>query len=203
MTSTPFLLPCCPGGKRLIAQLDAAVDHADVSVVVKQVEQVLLAAIVDPAIEMPAVIHEAVSDHYARRELYRSPLHGYSVIAMTWGAGQGTPLHDHDGQWCVEGVWHGTLKITPYQLLAREGERHRFQPHPCIVGNRGSAGNLIPPDEFHVLRNASAEEIAISIHVYQQPLERCSVFEPVAEGSDWYLRRMLEMATDPTPDCVS
>jgi predicted metal-dependent enzyme (double-stranded beta helix superfamily) len=40
------------------------------------------------------------------------------VIAMSWGPGQGTPLHDHDAMWCVEGVWLGELEITRYELLS-------------------------------------------------------------------------------------
>lgn len=141
-------------------------------------------------------MHAPVSAHYARRELYRSPAHGYSIIAMTWGPAQGTPLHDHDGLWCVEGVWRGDLEITPYQLLEREGEQCHFSPRACLHGCRGSAGNLIPPDEFHTLRNARADAIAVSVHVYQRVMERSHVFEPVPEKPQWYRRRAHALSLD-------
>lgn len=39
-------------------------------------------------------------DTYARRLLYADPAGRYSVVVMTWGAGQSTPIHDHAGVWC-------------------------------------------------------------------------------------------------------
>jgi predicted metal-dependent enzyme (double-stranded beta helix superfamily) len=163
---------------------------------VARVEQVLRQAIADPAIVLPDCVHEPISDHYARRELYRSARHGYSIIAMTWGPGQGTPLHDHDGLWCVEGVWQGTLRITPYRLCEDHGDIARLQPLAAVDGARGSAGNLIPPDEFHVLCNASDDEIAISVHVYQGPMEHCTVFVPEPGIADGYRRERRVLQTD-------
>lgn len=203
MCVNPTLLDTARGGDRLVAQLDVAIASADPVTVVRQVEQVLVAAIADPDIALPAAVYEPVADHYARRELYRSPAHGYSVIAMTWGPGQGTPLHDHDGCWCVEGVWEGSLHITPYRLMQRDGERFRFQPCQTLTGTVGSAGNLIPPDEHHVLRNASDTQVAVSLHVYQQPLQRCDVFEPQPDDLGWYLRREVILATDGIAAAVS
>lgn len=184
------------GRERLVAAIDAALAAPDVAATVARIEQALQQAIADPTVVLPGCIHEPITDHYARRELYRSARHGYSIIAMTWGAGQGTPLHDHDGLWCVEGVWQGVLRITPYRLLEDRGDTARFQPLPALTSERGSAGNLIPPDEFHVLRNASDDEIAISVHVYQRPLERCTVFVPEIGHEDWHRRESRQMQTD-------
>lgn len=184
-------------------KIDTAL-HADaVAVQVTLIEQALMQAIADPAIRLPACVLQPVEDHYARRELYRSQRHGYSVIAMTWGAGQGTPLHDHDGLWCVEGVWQGALEITPYRHLGSEGDSCRFEPLPSLHAQRGSAGNLIPPEEFHILRNASETAIAVSVHVYQRPMERCTVFEPDAARPGWYRRDERIMATDGAPALAS
>lgn len=184
------------GRERLVAAIDAALATADVATAVARVEQVLRQAIADPAIVLPDCVHEPISDHYARRELYRSARHGYSIIAMTWGPGQGTPLHDHDGLWCVEGVWQGTLRITPYRLCEDHGDIARLQPLAAVDGARGSAGNLIPPDEFHVLCNASDDEIAISVHVYQGPMEHCTVFVLEPGITDGYRRERRVLQTD-------
>ncbi len=196
MISDATRFPGFTGRDRLLEALDAAVLAPDTATVVARVEQVLLRAIADPAIVLPDCVHEPITDHYARRELYRSARHGYSIIAMTWGPGQGTPLHDHDGLWCVEGVWRGALRITPYRLLETRGDAARFQPLPTLTGERGSAGNLIPPDEFHVLCNASDAEIAVSVHVYRRPMEHCTVFTPDPEHAGWYLRDSRDMQTD-------
>ncbi len=184
------------GRQRLLDGIDAALQAADTHSAVTRVQRVLERAIKDPQIVLPACVHAPVHGHYARREIYRSPTHGYSIIAMTWGPGQGTPLHDHDGLWCVEGVWQGSLEITPYQMLERDGERYRFVPRDCLHGCKGSAGNLIPPDEFHTLRNSDAEQIAISVHVYQRVMERSHVFQPIDEAPRWYARECRELGLD-------
>ena len=193
-TTSPY--PDFTGRQRLLEAIDAAMQAGDAAATVTAIERALLHAIADPQIVLPDCVHAPITDHYARRELYRSARHGYSNVAMTWGPRQGTPLHDHDGLWCVEGVWQGTLHITPHRLLETRGGEHRLLPLPTLAGERGSTGNLIPPDEYHVLRNASDEEIAISVHVYQRPLEHCAVFVPVAGRGDWYRRESRLMQTD-------
>src|SRR5687768_9136436 len=86
-----------PGRERFIAALDDAVAQGDEHQVTAALRNALCHAIRDSAIELPACVHEPLTTHYARRELYRSPRFGYSVVAMTWAPGQGTLVHDHDG----------------------------------------------------------------------------------------------------------
>ena len=118
-------------------------------------------------------------DHYARRELYRSPEHGYTLVAMTWGPGQGTPLHDHNGQWCVEGVKQGTLTITQYDRTDQP-DRILFNEAGSIEAGPGTAGNLIPPHEYHTIQNKTAD-VAVSLHIYEGEMTHCSAFMP-----DWH-----------------
>ena len=186
-----FTPPPFTGRERLIAGIDAAVCLVDPQAITGALQRVLREAIVDPLIELPPCVRRPVDGHYARRELYRSATLGYSVIAMCWGPGQGTPLHDHDAMWCVEGVWHGDLRVTPYALLEQHGPRWRFAAQPVLYGETGSAGSLIPPHEYHTLRNASSENIAVSLHVYQGPMERSTVFDPLGDG--WYQPRVQEL----------
>ncbi len=182
------------GRDRLIAAVDHAVQHDDPQQIAKTLRGALREAIADSRIQLPSCCHRPISDHYARRELYRSADYGYSIVAMSWAPGQGTPLHDHSGLWCVEGVWLGQLEVTQYRLLERDGDRFRFQPERSIIGDCGSAGSLIPPHEYHTIRNTSDNQLAISVHVYQGEMTRSAVFEPSGDG--WYERRMKEMETD-------
>ena len=142
---------------------------------------------------------EPISDHYARRELYTSPEFGYSVIAMTWGPGQGTKIHDHSGMWCVEGVWRGRLEITQYELAEHDDERYRFVAAGTIEAGTGSAGSLIPPHEYHTIRNPSDDAIAVSLHVYQRTMVRCGIYTPEADASGaegWQRRGERLLGTD-------
>ncbi|HST44541.1 MAG TPA: cysteine dioxygenase family protein, partial [Luteimonas sp.] len=140
-----------PGRELMIAGIDEAVSLGDEHAVTASLRTLLCRTIGDPAVRLPACVHAPIADHYARRELYRSPVHGYSVVAMTWGPGQGTPIHDHCGLWCVEGVWDGQLEITQYQLVETAGERFRFRAAGGIHAGPGSAGSLIPPHEYHTI----------------------------------------------------
>lgn len=178
----------------MIEAMDAAVCLRDTQAITAALKRVLQQAIADPGICLPPCVRQPAEGRYARRELHRSDALGYSVIAMCWGPGQGTPLHDHDALWCVEGVWQGELMVTPFELRERDGERWRFAPRPALYGHRGSAGSLIPPHEYHTLRNASSEAVAVSVHVYEAPMQRSAVFDPLGEG--WYARRVKVMQTD-------
>lgn len=183
-----------PGHDKMVAALDAAISSGDCQAVTRAVRQTLCELIRDRDFALPDCVHEPISDHYARRELYRSPVHGYSVVAMTWGPGQGTPVHDHSGLWCVEGVWDGELDITQYELLEQDGERFRFRPAGGIQAGPGSAGSLIPPHEYHTIRNASDDRVAVSLHIYKAEMQCCSMFTPV-EG-EWYVRNDRSLETD-------
>ena len=183
-----------PGHAKLVQALDAAVEAGDQHAITAALRNTLCALIRDHDVQLPDCVHEPIVDHYARRELYRSPRHGYSVVAMTWGPGQGTPVHDHSGLWCVEGVWDGQLEITQYELLERDGERFRFRAAGGMQAGPGSAGSLIPPHEYHSIRNASEDAVAISLHIYKAPMECCSMFLP--QDGEWYARAPKALAVD-------
>src|SRR6476619_6416651 len=183
-----------PGHAKLVQAVDAAVESGDQHAITAALRDTMCALIRDREVQLPDCVHEAIADHYARRELYRSPRLGYSVVAMTWGPGQGTPIHDHCGLWCVEGVWDGQLEITQYELLERDGERFRFRAAGGMQAGPGSAGSLIPPHEYHSIRNASPDAVAISLHIYKAPMECCSMFVP--QDGEWYRRAARELATD-------
>jgi len=187
--------PMFPGRQRLLDGIDAAVRRGHPAAITAALEGVLRAAIHDPAIVLPACVRDPVQGRYARRELHRSACLGYSVVAMCWGPGQGTPLHDHGALWCVEGVWQGELQVTPYALLEQQNERFRFAAQPRLHGSVGSTGHLIPPFEYHTLRNASEQHTAVSVHVYEGPMESSAVFAPLGDG--WYERQQQMLASDP------
>ncbi|HET7929851.1 MAG TPA: cysteine dioxygenase family protein [Rhodanobacteraceae bacterium] len=182
------------GRERLIHELDAAVRRDDPASAMRAMRATLCDAIHTGDVRMPDCVFDGCADHYARRELYRSPDLGYCVVAMTWSPGQGTPIHDHSGMWCVEGVWRGALEVVQYELLEHDDTRYRFRPAGTMQASAGSAGSLIPPHEHHSIRNASDTDIAVSVHVYQGCMSSCNVFEP--EHGDWYLRQARVLNLD-------
>lgn len=191
VASEPFT-----GFTEFVSAIDEAVAGAqDCAEKCAALRRALCELIRSPSVKLPAAVHERIEDHYARRTLYHSAEHGYCIVAMTWGPGQGTPIHDHCGMWCVEGVWEGELEVIQYALLEKDGERYRFARAGCSQAGPGSAGSLIPPHEYHVIRNASDTQTAISVHVYAGELTDCATFIPTDEP-DWYQRCTRHLSCD-------
>lgn len=184
---SPFVDLAFAGRSELITALDQAVGHPRVEEVTSAVQATLVDLLCSGTLRLPAALKQPRPEGYARRLVYKSPELGYAIIAMTWGPRQGTPLHDHAGVWCVEGVVEGQIDVTQYQLMDRQGERWRFQPQGTVRATLGTAGCLIPPFEYHTIANALPDRSSVTIHVYGQELERCTVFEGPDAG--WYAEK--------------
>ncbi len=183
-----------PGSANLIQTLDDAVACGSLPAITDKLRTSLCRMMRSGEIRLPECVFEARPDHYARRELYRSEQFGYAVVAMTWGPGQGTPIHDHSGMWCVEGVWHGELEICQYEKMEQAQDRYRFRPVGTIQAGTGSAGSLIPPHEYHAICNPSDSEVCVSLHIYSGPMTECAVFKPLED--DWYERDQRQLSLD-------
>lgn len=183
-----------PGSRDLVRMLDAALELPTIPDITCAIRKGLCQLMREGNVQLPACVFEGRAEHYARRELYRSERHGYAVTAMTWGPGQGTPIHDHHGEWCVEGVWCGALEITQYELRECNDGRYRFDFVGAIEAGTGSAGSLIPPHEYHAVHNLSNDQIAVSLHIYSAPMTSCAVFRP--EDAPWYCRDVRQLSLD-------
>ena len=190
--------PTFTGRDALLATIETALAEPDLEATTHSLRDGLCKLIRDKAVFLPECVFEPVEGHYARRELYACPERGTSVVAMTWAPGQGTPIHDHCGLWCVEGVWQGQLEIVRYELEEQDGERYRFTRYETLTAGTGTAGSLLPPHEYHTIRNPNPAAIAISLHIYQKAMNNCATFEPI-EG-DWYLRNKKTLCLDQV-DC--
>ncbi|MDX1570499.1 MAG: cysteine dioxygenase family protein [Xanthomonadales bacterium] len=183
-----------PGLEDLIEVVDQAVSHEKTAEIVTDLRRALCRLIRDPDLQLPDSVYKPNPNHYARRELYTSPKHGYSIIAMTWGPGQGTPIHDHAGMWCVEGVWAGEIEVVQYDLVDRQDDLYCFKPVGTMQAGYGSAGSLIPPHEYHTIQNITSDSVAVSVHIYSGSMTECNVFGPVGDG--WYRRDQRELNLD-------
>lgn len=173
------------GLENLIDLVDRSVRMDDVDETVDAIKGELCRLIRRGGIEIPERVTRPVPGHYARRLLHRDEKLGYSIVAMSWGPGQSTAIHDHSGMWCVEGVWAGSINVRQYELMERDdSDRFRFEPRNSYEAGPGSAGCLIPPYEYHLIENPCDQGTAVSVHIYGGEMRSCHVFEP--EGDGWY-----------------
>ncbi|MBS1724351.1 MAG: cysteine dioxygenase family protein [Armatimonadetes bacterium] len=185
-----------PKAAELIRLLDEAVDLDCIKGRCEKVKQILEDVFhsgedwLEPQYLVPA--HE----RYARRLLHRDPAGRYSVVAMVWDVGQGTALHDHAGEWCVECVYRGKIKVTSFDLVGSSDEPVvQFVEEKTIFAGCGEAGALIPPFEYHTIANALPDVPSVTVHVYGHELTWCHIFEPV-EGGYTRVRKELCYTAD-------
>ncbi|HEX5758158.1 MAG TPA: cysteine dioxygenase family protein [Thermoanaerobaculia bacterium] len=180
--------PASPGPCRsaalnhLIDDWRDAVRSGDVDAITRRIKADLAGQIRSEGVDLPPSFRRTDPDHYARRLLYRDPELPLTAVVMAWAPNQATPLHDHSGIWCVEGVVEGEMEVVRYDLLEERGGACRFAEVERLRAGVGSAGALIPPLEYHVLRNPT-EETVITLHVYGGEMDHCGVFEPQGDGS--------------------
>lgn len=172
------------GHREMIAMLDSAVRQPTTEEITGRLKDGMCDLIRSGVVRLPDPLRRPNPDHYARRLLYRSDDLGYVVVAMIWGPGQGTALHDHGGTWCVEGVLEGQIAVTQYDLLEQGGQGWQFRKLDTQLTGVGTAGSLIPPHEYHTIANPQTSKPAITMHVYGHEMRECRVFQPADEG--WY-----------------
>ena len=186
-----------PGLRPLIELVDEAVRLPTEGEITEAIKNELCRMIRANAFELPVAVMAPRADRYARRLLHRDEGLGYSIVAMTWGACQSTPIHDHAGMWCVEGVCAGTIDVQQFELMQVEQavSRYCFEPRNSYLAGIGSAGCLIPPYEYHLIANPCDRSPAVSLHIYGGDMDHCHVF--VREGeTNWYRRERRELSFD-------
>jgi len=183
------------GVQDLIAKLDAAVREDSAATRAGAVKRILAETIKSGALALEPRFFVPRPDVYARRLLHRDTTRGYTAVVMTWGPGQGTMLHDHAGIWCVEGTIAGEMDVLQYEISERDGgERYRFAPRGRVRALPGASGALIPPFEYHILRNGLDDRVSVTLHVYGGEMDHCHVFAPEADG--WHRRLERPLAYD-------
>jgi predicted metal-dependent enzyme (double-stranded beta helix superfamily) len=166
----------------LIERLNASVEEPTPDAITRRVKADLEDVLGRGALHLPQRFKTPRPESYARRLLYRDPASRYAAVVMTWGPGQGTPVHDHGGLWCVEGVVEGEMRVTQYDVRPN-GEAFDVTPHGLpLPAGVGTAGRLIPPTDYHVLANARPDGVSVTLHVYGGELTGCRIFTPGPDG---------------------
>ena len=170
------------GLKELVDRLDAAVRAGSVEAITARVKADLEDLLGRSAFTLEDRFRVTRPDCYARRLLHQDPANRYTAVVMTWGPGQGTPVHDHGGLWCVEGVVEGEMSVTQYDVQP-DGDSFRVSAlgRPLSAGV-GSAGRLIPPTDYHVLANVRPDAASVTLHIYGGNLDGCRIFTPGPDG---------------------
>lgn len=110
--------------------------------------------------------------HYRQHVLHAESDGSFSVVALVWLPGQGTPVHDHVS-WCVTGVHRGEEHERRYRLLPAEaagGSAHLVATED-VVNPQGAVCGFAPPGDIHRVWNGGTG-LAVSLHLYGADISR-------------------------------
>ena len=121
--------------------------------------------------ELPEPLLRVDDSECVRRELYRSPKYDYRVIAITWGPGQASPIHDHADTWGIEAVLRGELEVVDFRSVREYEALSELVPSGHHRLRAGEVISLLPPHDLHACRNVGTRGPAVSLHIYGRHLE--------------------------------
>lgn len=118
---------------------------------------------------------------YQQYKLYCAPDDSFSVVSFVWGPGQKTPVHDHT-VWGIIGMLRGSECA---QAFARDAQGHLVVNGPEVTLNPGDLDKVSPTlGDIHLVRNAFADRVSISIHLYGGNIGRIARHVYVPESSE-------------------
>lgn len=164
-----------------IKEMTTVVEQNDHEIDLVTKAEALVGKLIKSTSWLPDEKLEPDADHYARHSLYCDPEDRFEILALIWSPGQGTPIHDHDGTWGVEGVLTGRMKVTNFLKMEDVSDNIvKLRNSGTMSINEKSTGQLLPPADCHILE-AEGDQTAITIHVYGKQLKHFKVFEPLEE----------------------
>ena len=117
------------------------------------------------------------SQKYTRHLLHADAEDRFSLLALVWKPGQGTPIHDHPS-WGVIGVLRGRMRFTNYAPSTEEGQ-NCLVPVEAFIGTAGSVGTVYPPAmDLHRMDNCSSDEVAVTLHAYGCLVKEFHIYSP-------------------------
>ncbi len=183
------------GASSTVADLTTLVTEAfDAGEVAGAPERIAAALAAAEPFELPFEYRRPGVQKYARHLIHRDDERDLVLIAMVWSPGQGTPVHDHGGYWCIEQVLAGSLESDIYhgeETRADGAHRLRFAGHE--VQHEGDIAVLRPPVDHHAVKN-SGSATAITLNIYGGELKLCQVFQPLEDG--WYRPEQRRLSYD-------
>ncbi len=101
----------------------------------------------------------------------------FELLILGWGAGQESPIHNHEGQDCWMGVLSGEVEEVRYPAPSqvRPGP---LRPSERKVFERGDVAFIRDEIALHLVRSGRPANHAVSLHLYASPYDECDCYCP-------------------------
>jgi cysteine dioxygenase type I len=118
---------------------------------------------------------------YARTLVFRDD--AFELLLLAWAPGSRAPIHDHASQDCWFVPLAGTFDVDDYALAAVDRRNAWLVP---VRSRRVGPGDLDRRDEREPLHAVTpATPLALSLHVYARPIDRCRIFHRARGTWSW------------------
>ncbi len=117
------------------------------------------------------------ADYYARNLVRQSEL--FELIVLCWGAGQRSPIHDHQGQRCWMAVLDGEVNESLFTL--RGAPRTQLAAGVSRKFSTGSVAFIVDEMGWHRIEPAGGRP-AVTMHLYSRPIRTCSIYDEQSES---------------------
>lgn len=130
------------------------------------------------------VAGRVASDHqdFTLYRLYRGANDRFNIMAAIWPAGGGSGVHDHAGNWVVEGVYRNKLHTIRYKRQddASQPGQAELRETIALDMHPGDVAHVQYPNEaIHDFINPT-QEPTVSVHIYGGDItkETLNYFDP-------------------------
>lgn len=166
---------------RVLALIDDHVGHR-ASVDARQLAGILATATRWPGCPRAGEVTGDGAATYLRIPLSSQEARSYEALLILWPPGHTTPIHDHAGLWGLELVLDGVLEVEAFSLALQPVPR--LAARDCTVLGIGDHAAFSGADYAHRCRNLSAQQPALSLHIYGGALDAYRSFHRQDAG-DW------------------
>lgn len=101
----------------------------------------------------------------------------FELLLLAWGVGQESPIHNHEGQDCWMGVLEGQVEEVRY-CKPEEVGAGPLEPRGAQVFSPREVAFIRDDIGLHLVRSASPDQPAVSLHLYASPYDQCNIYCP-------------------------
>ena len=100
----------------------------------------------------------------------------FELLLLCWGAGQESPVHNHENQSCWMAVLDGAIEEIQY-AFPTPGHRGPLQTLRARTFQPGQVAFIRDEIGLHLVRGSEGRP-AVSLHLYAAPYDACNVYCP-------------------------
>jgi cysteine dioxygenase len=102
----------------------------------------------------------------------------FELLILCWGAGQESPIHNHEGQDCWMAVLDGDIEEVRYPLPPAH-QRAPINPQRSQVFGAGQVAFIRDEMGLHLVRPVGGREATgVTLHLYSAPYDECNCYCP-------------------------